>query len=94
MIASAAGGIEIEQVAEETPEKIIKAPIDPLLGLQNHNVLDLAIGIEMPRELWNSFTKICQGLWEAFEDHDAMELAARELGQKIREAVVEVEQVK
>jgi len=70
MIASAAGGIDIEQVAEETPEKIIEAHIDPLLGLQNHNILDLAIGIELPRDLWPAFNKICHGLWKAFSLHD------------------------
>ncbi|MEK6256127.1 MAG: ADP-forming succinate--CoA ligase subunit beta [Chloroflexota bacterium] len=70
MIASAAGGIDIEEVAESTPEKIIEVHIDPLLGLQNHNILELAIGIELPREHWNGFTKICQGLWQAFDAND------------------------
>jgi succinyl-CoA synthetase beta subunit len=70
MIASAAGGIDIEEVAAETPEKIVEVHIDPLLGLQNHNILDLAIGIELPREHWDAFNKICHGLWRAFNEHD------------------------
>lgn len=70
MIASAAGGIDIEEVAEKTPEKIIEVHIDPLLGLQNHNILDLAIGIELPRDHWKAFNTICHGLWQAFNAHD------------------------
>jgi succinyl-CoA synthetase beta subunit len=70
MIASAAGGIDIEEVATETPEKIMEVHIDPLLGLQNHNILALAIGIELPREHWGAFNKICHGLWQAFNEHD------------------------
>lgn len=70
IIASAAGGIDIEEVAEETPEKIIEAHIDPLLGLQNYNILDLAIGIELPREHWAPFNKICHGLWQVFNEND------------------------
>ncbi|MBW8010090.1 MAG: ADP-forming succinate--CoA ligase subunit beta [Chloroflexi bacterium] len=71
MIASAAGGIDIEEVAATTPEKIIRAHIDPLLGLQNYNILDLAIGIELPREHWRVFNQIAKGLWNAFQGSDA-----------------------
>ena len=71
LIASSAGGIDIEEVAAETPEKIIEAHIDPLMGLQNHNILDLAIGIELPRQHWAAFNTICHGLWQAFNEHDA-----------------------
>ncbi|MGI6129833.1 MAG: succinate--CoA ligase subunit beta [bacterium] len=42
LIASPAGGMDIEQVAAETPEKIIKLPIDPLIGLQNYHIRYLA----------------------------------------------------
>lgn len=70
MIASAAGGIDIEEVADKTPEKIIEIYIDPLLGLQNHYILELAIGIELPREHWGAFNTICHGLWRAFNEND------------------------
>lgn len=71
MMASAAGGVDIEEVAAETPEKIIKAHIDPLMGLMNHNILNLATGIELPRELWPEFNKICKGLWQTYKTCDA-----------------------
>ncbi len=70
-IASAAGGIDIEKVAAKTPEKIIKIHIDPILGLQNYQILNLAIGIELTRELWIEFNKISHGLWQAFKNNDA-----------------------
>lgn len=70
-MASSAGGIDIEEVAKETPEKIIKVHIDPLLGLQNYQILDMATGIELPREHWGAFNKVAQGLWKAFKTNDA-----------------------
>jgi succinyl-CoA synthetase beta subunit len=71
MMASAAGGVDIEEVAAKNPEKIIKAYIDPLLGLQNYNVRDLALGIGLPREHWKTFGKVAQGLWKAYQGSDA-----------------------
>ena len=52
MMASAAGGVEIEEVARQTPEKIIKVHIDPLLGLRDYQARDIAAGIDLPREHW------------------------------------------
>jgi succinyl-CoA synthetase beta subunit len=71
MMASAAGGVDIEEVAATTPEKIIKAHIDPVMGLMSHNILALALGIELKSDLWGEFNKIAQGLWEAFKNYDA-----------------------
>jgi len=71
MMASAAGGVDIEEVAAKTPEKIIKAHIDPVLGLMAHDILELALGIELKSELWGEFNKIAKGLWEAFKNYDA-----------------------
>ncbi len=71
LMASAAGGIDIEEVAAKTPEKIIRVHIDPLLGLLDFQVIDLVIGIELPRELWDAFTHICQGLWKTYKHKDA-----------------------
>ena len=50
MMASAAGGVEIEEVARETPEKIVRVHIDPLLGLRDYQARDLAASIDLPRE--------------------------------------------
>jgi succinyl-CoA synthetase beta subunit len=71
MIASAAGGVDIEEVARTTPEKIIKANIDPFLGLRDYQARDLAWGIGLPREHWDAFTRIARTLYEVFMRSDA-----------------------
>jgi len=70
MIASAAGGMDIEEVAAKTPEKIIKSHIDPLLGLHEYQARDVALAIGL-RQYMNDFTKIAMGLWEAYKATDA-----------------------
>ncbi|MFN2145613.1 MAG: ADP-forming succinate--CoA ligase subunit beta [Anaerolineales bacterium] len=70
-MASAAGGVDIEEVAAKTPEKIIKVHIDPILGLQDFQVLNLAVGIELTSSLWGEFNKVAHGLWEAYSHYDA-----------------------
>jgi succinyl-CoA synthetase beta subunit len=71
MMASSAGGVEIEEVARLTPEKIIKEHIDPLLGLKDYQARDIAIGIDLPKHHWKLFNQIAAGLWHAFLDCDA-----------------------
>jgi succinyl-CoA synthetase beta subunit len=71
MMASAAGGVEIEEVARQTPEKIVKMHIDPLLGLRDYQARDLAAGIDLPRDYWRTFGQIAHGLWQAYQDCDA-----------------------
>lgn len=71
MIASAAGGMDIEEVARRNPEKIIKVRIDPLLGLRDYQVRDIAVGIDLPREDWRSFLSIAHSLWKAYQQNDA-----------------------
>lgn len=71
IMASSAGGVEIEEVAKTNPEKIIKLHINPLLGIKDYQARDIAGGIDLPREYWNSFSNILKGLWEVYNDHDA-----------------------
>ncbi len=71
VMASAAGGVDIEEVAQLSPEKIFKLRIDPLLGLQDFQAKDVAIGIDLPREYWKSFIKILHGLYQTFLDTDS-----------------------
>ncbi len=71
IMASAAGGVDIEEVAQKNPEKIIKCHIDPLMGLQSYQSRDLAAGIDLPREQWRAFGKIALGLWKAYVKSDA-----------------------
>ena len=71
MMASAAGGVDIEEVAAQTPEKIIKIYIDPLLGLRDYQARDMAVSMDLPREFWRSFGEIAHGLWQAYKETDA-----------------------
>ena len=71
LMASAAGGVDIEEVAARTPEKIVTAPVDSLLGLQDFQARAVAIGIELGRDLLRPFTSICTGLYRAVIESDA-----------------------
>ena len=71
LMASAAGGVDIEEVARKTPEKIVRVHIDPLLGLKDYQTRDIAAGIDLARELWRSFGSIASGLWNAYRKSDA-----------------------
>jgi succinyl-CoA synthetase beta subunit len=71
MMASSAGGVDIEVVAHTSPEKIIKVHIDPLLGLKDYQARDIAVGIDLPKIHWRSFVQIANGLWQAYSDSDA-----------------------
>ncbi len=71
MISSSAGGVEIEEVARTTPEKILKILIDPLLGLRDYQARDIAAGIDLNRECWRQFLQIAKGLWQVYKDCDA-----------------------
>ncbi len=71
MMASAAGGVEIEEVAAKTPEKIVKVHIDPLLGVRDYQARDIAASIDLPRNHWKDFNKIAMGLWQVYKEADA-----------------------
>lgn len=69
-MASTEGGVEIEKVAEETPEKILRAQIDPLVGAQPFQARDIAFQLGLKGEQVKQFTKIFLGLAKLFEDKD------------------------
>jgi succinyl-CoA synthetase beta subunit len=71
MMASSAGGVDIEEVAAQNPEKIIKLHIDPLLGLRDYQSRDIAVSIDLPREFWKPFGEIARGLWRIYFENDA-----------------------
>jgi succinyl-CoA synthetase beta subunit len=71
MMASSAGGVDIEEVARESPEKIFREHIDPLLGLRDYQARDIAAGIDLPREQWRPFGQIAKALWQAYRSCDA-----------------------
>ena len=71
IMASSEGGVEIEEVASQTPEKIITVHVHPLLGMQGYQARQLAYGIGLPKEHISAFAKIAQSLYRAFVESDA-----------------------
>ncbi|WP_258110276.1 ADP-forming succinate--CoA ligase subunit beta [Alicyclobacillus sp. SP_1] len=70
MMASAEGGMEIEEVAAKTPEKIFREQIDPATGLIPFQARNLAFQIGIPSELVNKAVKFMMALYAAFVDKD------------------------
>ncbi len=71
MMASSAGGVDIEEVARTHPEKIIRERIDPTLGLRDYEARNIALGIELPREHWKAFGQMAAALFQVYLDSDA-----------------------
>jgi succinyl-CoA synthetase beta subunit len=69
-MASTEGGVEIEKVAEETPEKILRAIIDPMTGPQPYQGRELAFKLGLEGEQIKQFVKIFMGLAQMFVDKD------------------------
>ena len=70
-MASSAGGMDIEEVAAKTPEKIMKETIDPAVGFRSFQARKLAFGLGLPAELINQAVKFMQALYNAYEQMDA-----------------------
>lgn len=70
-MASSAGGMDIEKVAEETPELILKESIDPGVGLRPFQARKLAFGLGIPNELVNQAAGFMLKLYDAYEKMDA-----------------------
>ncbi|MBM7603337.1 succinyl-CoA synthetase beta subunit [Metabacillus crassostreae] len=70
LMASEEGGTEIEEVAEQTPEKIFKEVIDPAVGLQGYQARRIAFNINIPKELVGQAVKFMMGLYKVFIDKD------------------------
>ena len=71
VMGSAEGGMDIEEVAAATPEKIFTEVVDPVLGLTAFQARRLAFNIEIPSKLVNQAAKLLLGLYDAFIDKDA-----------------------
>lgn len=70
IIASEAGGMDIEEVAAKHPEKIIKIHIDPLLGIQPFHCRQAAFGLKLSPSLTRQFTSTLLNLYRLFMDYD------------------------
>jgi succinyl-CoA synthetase beta subunit len=71
VIASAEGGVEIEETAKTNPDAILRLPLHPLLGLQPHNVNTVFSFLGLPAEQRRAFSAVMQGLYASFVDSDA-----------------------
>jgi succinyl-CoA synthetase beta subunit len=70
-MASAAGGMDIEEVAARAPEQILKETIDPAVGFRSFQARKLAFGLGLPADLINQAAKFMQALYGAYEQMDA-----------------------
>ncbi len=70
VMASTEGGMDIEKVAEQTPDKILKTAIHPMTGLQPFQARDLAFGLGLNTEQIKQFTKLLNGLAKLFHEKD------------------------
>lgn len=69
-MVSTEGGVEIEKVAEETPEKIIKIEVDPLVGMQPFQTRDAAFALGLSGSQIAAFSKLMLGAYNAFVEND------------------------
>lgn len=67
---SAAGGVDIEEVAASTPEKILFLGVDPMIGLADYQVRQMAYFVNIPKEGMKDFAGVVRGLYGAFIDKD------------------------
>ena len=70
IMASKAGGMDIEKVAEETPEKIIKVSVDPLVGIHPYHCREAAFGLDLPASVIRPFQQLVSNLYKLFIAND------------------------
>ena len=70
VMASTEGGVEIEEVAENTPEKIFRVAGDPLIGLTTYHARDIALALGVPAESLSATTKLIIDLYRVFTEND------------------------
>jgi succinyl-CoA synthetase beta subunit len=71
IMASTEGGMDIETVAEKTPEKIVTVAVDPAIGIQGFHMRELAFGLGLTKEEQKHFGKLVASLYKAYMDTDA-----------------------
>ena len=71
LMASAEGGVEIEEINRLRPEAIVREHVDPVAGLFDYQAVKLASGIDLPRPHWRAFGMIVSALVRCFEESDA-----------------------
>ncbi len=71
IMASAMGGMDIEEVAETQPEALIKVAVDPVAGLMPYQCRQISFGMGLPGALAGQMTKLLMGLYKMFTEKDA-----------------------
>jgi len=71
VMASTEGGMDIEEVAEKTPEKIVKETVDPAMGLMPYQARKIAAALELPSALIGQAAKLLMGVYQTFWNCDA-----------------------
>ena len=72
IIASTEGGIDIEDVADKTPEKLIRVPVSPTMGLRHHQSRQVAFALGFQGDQVKQFTRILTGIYNMFWEKNAM----------------------
>ncbi len=72
LVSSGSGGVDIEEVARDTPEKIFSIHIDPHIGLQEYQARMVAINMDLPQEFRKEFIRILKNFWQIFVKYDAI----------------------
>ncbi len=88
VMASEAGGMDIETVAAETPEKIIKVYIDPLTGIQAYHCREAAFGLNLAPAVMKPFVAMLKKLYRLFVEYDCSLVEINPLVITARETVV------
>ncbi|MEO1287547.1 MAG: ATP-grasp domain-containing protein [Chloroflexota bacterium] len=84
IIASAEGGMDIEELAKTDPDKIVREHIDPIWGLKSYQANSVASRMNLSREQWRPFVKILMGLYQCFAESDAELAEINPLGVAVR----------
>ncbi len=88
LMASEAGGMDIEEVAEKTPEKIIKVFVNPLQGIQPYHLREVGFGLNIPPAVMKRFQPMVRNLYKLFVDYDCSLLEINPLVITKKETVV------
>ena len=70
IMASTEGGMNIEEVAEKTPEKIIKVYVDPLMGISGYQLREVAFGLNIPKNAMKEFGAMLKSFYDMFVEKD------------------------
>jgi len=70
IVASQDGGMDIEEVAGKSPEKIIKVMVNPVIGIQGYHLRQVMFGLELEKSLMKEFSAILKNLYTLFVDYD------------------------